>query len=82
MTETRIRTGGCACGQLTFRTQGEPKRVGLCHCMTCRKISGAPFNAYVIFAIDQVAISGDFRGWSATPESERLLLHFVRLAGF
>jgi hypothetical protein len=56
--------------------------VGLCHCMTCRKISGAPFNAYVIFAIDQVAISGDFRGWSATPESERLLLHFVRLAGF
>jgi hypothetical protein len=82
MTETRIRTGSCACGQLTFRTQGEPKRVGLCHCMTCRKISGAPFNAYVIFAIDQVAISGDFRGWSATPESERLLLHFVRLAGF
>jgi hypothetical protein len=39
--------------------------------MTCRKISGGPFNAYVIFALDQVTISGDFRGWSATPESER-----------
>jgi hypothetical protein len=39
--------------------------------MTCRKISGGPFNAYVIFALDQVRISGDFRGWSATPESER-----------
>jgi hypothetical protein len=66
-----IRTGGCACGQLTFEARGEPKRVGLCHCMTCRKISGGPFNAYVIFALDQVRISGDFRVWSATPESER-----------
>jgi hypothetical protein len=71
MTDQRIRTGGCACGQLTFEARGEPKRVGLCHCMTCRKISGAPFNAYVIFATDQVTISGEFRGWSATPETER-----------
>ena len=69
-TETRIRTGGCACGQLTFETRGEPKRVGLCHCMTCRKISGAPVSAYVIFAVDQVTIAGDFRSWSATPETE------------
>src|SRR6478735_8897100 len=69
-TETRIRTGGCACGQLTFEARGEPKRVGLCHCITCRKISGAPFSAYVIFAVDQVTISGDFRSWSATPGIE------------
>jgi len=69
-TETRLRTGGCACGQLTFETRGEPKRVGLCHCMTCRKISGAPVSAYVIFAVDQVTISGDFRSWSATPKTE------------
>ena len=70
MTETRIRTGGCACRQLTFTTRGEPKRVGLCHCMTCRKITGSPFGAYVIFAADQVTISGEFRSWSATPAVE------------
>jgi hypothetical protein len=39
--------------------------------MTCRKISGSAFNAFVIFATDQVTISGDMKGWSATPESER-----------
>jgi len=66
MTE-RILTGGCACGQLTFETRGEPKRVGLCHCMTCRKISGSPFSAYVIFVPDQVTVSGEFRSWSAAP---------------
>jgi hypothetical protein len=71
MAEPRILTGGCACGQLTFRTRGEPNRVGLCHCMTCRKISGAPFNAYVMFPVDQVTISGEFKSWSATPDSER-----------
>jgi hypothetical protein len=71
MAEPRIRTGGCACGQLTFKTTGEPKRVGLCHCMTCRKISGAPFNAFVIYPVDQVTITGETKTWSATPESER-----------
>ena len=71
MTEPDVFTGGCACGQLTFRAQGRPKRVGLCHCMTCRKISGGAFNAFVIFPVDQVAIAGELRTWSATPESER-----------
>ena len=71
MAEHRIRTGGCACGQLTFKTTGEPKRVGLCHCMTCRKISGAAFNAFVIYPVDQVTITGETKTWSATPESER-----------
>jgi hypothetical protein len=71
MGEPRILTGGCACGQLTFKTRGEPKRVGLCHCMTCRKISGAAFNAFVIYPVHQVTVTGQIRGWSATPESER-----------
>ena len=71
MTEPETLTGGCACGQLTFAARGRPKRVGLCHCMTCRKVSGSPFNAFVIFPVGQVTISGEMRGWSATPESER-----------
>ncbi len=70
MTEPDAVTGGCACGQLTFAARGRPKRVGLCHCMTCRKISGAPFAAFVIFARDQVTISGSFRSWSATSRTE------------
>jgi hypothetical protein len=70
MTEPRILTGGCACGQLTFQTRGEPKRVGLCHCMTCRKTSGAPFKAFVIFSADRVTISGRTGSWSAGPQTE------------
>ena len=71
MTEPDVFTGGCACGQLTFAARGRPKRVGLCHCMTCRKTSGSAFNAYVRFPVDRVTISGEFKSWSATPDSKR-----------
>ena len=65
-----VFTGGCACGQLTFRAEGRAKRVGLCHCMTCRKISGSAFNAFVVFPMEQVTVSGDLGSWSVTSGSE------------
>jgi hypothetical protein len=65
------RRGGCACGQLTFHTRGEPLRVGLCHCLTCRKTSGSAFNAFAIFPDDRVEITGAMEGWRASPDSER-----------
>jgi hypothetical protein len=40
---TRVRTGGCICRGLTFRVTGDPLRVGIFHCMDCRKTSGAAF---------------------------------------
>lgn len=64
-------TGGCACGQLTFEVRGAPKRVGLCHCMTCRKTSGSVFNAFAIFHTEQVTIRGESGSWEAEPGSKR-----------
>jgi hypothetical protein len=60
----RTLTGGCACGQLTFRARGEPKRVGLCHCMTCRKASGSVFGAWAMYPVDAVAIDGPYESWA------------------
>ncbi len=56
-------TGGCVCGQLTFKAEGEPKRVGLCHCLNCRKTSGSAFNAFAVFPSDRVTMSGERRAW-------------------
>jgi hypothetical protein len=69
MSRERPLTGGCACGQLTFRASGEPRRVGLCHCMTCRKIGGSPFGAFVIFKADQVTVEGRSESWPASDTS-------------
>jgi hypothetical protein len=71
MNEMRTLRGGCACGQVSFEARGEPKRVGLCHCMTCRKTSGSPVNAYAIYPADRVTASGALSAWSATPKGQQ-----------
>ena len=58
-------TGGCTCGEVRIVATGAPYRVGLCHCLDCRKHHGAPFYAAAIFPADVVTIEGktrDFRG--------------------
>jgi hypothetical protein len=66
-----LRTGGCACGAVRFETRGEPDRVGLCHCMTCRKAHAAAFNPFVVFRTDQVEISGETSSWESSPGYDR-----------
>jgi hypothetical protein len=54
-------TGGCLCGDVRIRASGEPYRVGLCHCMDCRKHHGALFFAAAIFPEDAVTVEGETR---------------------
>ena len=35
--------GGCCCGAVRYRIDGIPRRVTHCHCLHCRRTSGAPF---------------------------------------
>ncbi len=52
-------TGGCLCGDVRLVATVEPYRVGLCHCLDCRKHHGALFYAAAIFAQEAVAITGE-----------------------
>lgn len=54
-------TGGCLCGALRFTATGDPYRVGVCHCMDCRKAHGALFHASAIFPETAVTITGEMR---------------------
>ena len=54
-------TGGCLCGEVRFVAAGAPYRVGVCHCLDCRKHHGALFYAAAIFAADAVTITGETR---------------------
>jgi len=51
-------TGGCLCGDIRFTATGQPDRVGLCHCLDCRKHHGAVFYAAAIFPRDRVSVTG------------------------
>lgn len=56
-------TGGCSCGNVRFVASGRPKRVGICHCLDCRKHHGALFYAAAIFSNDMVKVEGDTRDY-------------------
>ena len=53
-----VHSGSCACGKVSIEARGEPYRVGVCHCLTCRKLHGMPFSFYAVFPPDAVTIEG------------------------
>ena len=57
-------TGGCLCGDVRFVASGHPYRVGLCHCLDCRKHHGALFHASAIFPADAVTVEGETRDYA------------------
>ena len=58
-------TGGCLCGDVRFEATGRPSRVGLCHCLDCRKQHGALFHASAVYPQGAVSVEGttnDYQG--------------------
>jgi hypothetical protein len=72
MSDTNI-SGGCLCGAVRIVISGTPDRVGICHCLDCRKHTGAVFGSSAIFPLAAVAISG--------PTSEYRGRHFCPTCG-
>ena len=52
-------TAGCLCGDVRIEASGLPYRVGICHCMDCRKHHGALFHSGAIYPEDAVTIEGE-----------------------
>lgn len=50
--------GGCQCGKVRLIATGSPYRVGLCHCLDCRKQHGALFHASAVFPENSVSVEG------------------------
>jgi len=56
-------TGSCLCGDVRIEASGEPYRVGICHCLDCRKHHGALFFAAGMFPEHAVTVSGETRDY-------------------
>ena len=69
---TRIGEGGCMCGAVRYRLEGEPEGGTICHCESCRRSSGAPSLAWVIFP------AGGFRFTAGEPRHYRSSPHIQR----
>ena len=70
----QIHEGGCFCGAVRYRTNGEPKRVSLCSCTWCRKRTGSPLGLSVYFDIAGVDfLSGETQSFRLTSDAGRWL---------
>jgi hypothetical protein len=65
--------GGCLCGSIRFRTDGEPLVSAICHCRTCRKTASAPILPFLTFLVGRFAFTRgrptDYRSSSGVTRS-------------
>ena len=43
------RTASCSCGQLRIEVEGDPRGVGVCHCLACQQRTGSVFATLASF---------------------------------
>jgi hypothetical protein len=54
--------GGCLCGAVRYQLQAKPTHLVDCHCLDCRRASGAPFVTWgTVQKSDLVIVSGEVR---------------------
>jgi hypothetical protein len=83
MTETKSGgTGGCLCGAVRYRYEGQPSAVGLCQCDRCQRQSGSAFLIGVVFPKEAVRIEGTLATFEAKIDGEHSLRrHFCPSCG-
>jgi hypothetical protein len=77
-----VRTASCRCGQLKATATGEPVRVSVCHCLSCKKRSGSAFAVQARWPAERVKIEGRSKSWVNVADSgNRITFHFCPECG-
>lgn len=63
--------GGCHCGAIRYRVEGEPVYHALCHCGDCRRATGAPVVSWALFRNECFAITNGEPKVYASSENAR-----------
>lgn len=64
-------TGGCHCGHVRYRVDGDPLTHVLCHCGDCRRHSGAPMVGWTMYRKEAAVILEGAPGVYASSQDGR-----------
>jgi hypothetical protein len=72
MRRVKVRDGGCFCGKVRYRLSESPPTSVICHCVSCRRASGAQSVAWLTFAVEGFSfISGEPARYRSSAEVVR-----------
>ena len=70
MSHKILNQGGCACGNVRYKTIGKQEHAGVCHCRYCQLRTGSAFGISVYFKSENVELlSGELKKFEYTTES-------------
>ncbi|GLQ56839.1 GFA family protein [Devosia nitrariae] len=73
----QVLTGGCLCGGVRYRYEGEVRDANYCHCEDCRRISGSAFGVSVpVDAAGFEIVRGEPKGYTKSGDSGRAVTRF------
>jgi hypothetical protein len=61
--------GGCQCGAIRYRLNGEPVFLTICHCSECKRQSGSAFGMSLRMRRSDVEVTGEPRRWTRSSDS-------------
>ena len=68
------REGGCQCGGVRYRVEGEPLALAVCHCTECQRQSGSAFGMSLIVPRDSFRLlSGELKTFTRPCDGGRTL---------
>ena len=53
-----VHEGGCLCGAVRYKVEGEPVRASVCSCTHCQRRTGSAFGFGAYFKAEQVHVKG------------------------
>ena len=70
------REGGCVCGAVRYRAEGEPVRNSVCSCTFCQRRTGSAFGFGAYFKDDQISLSGRLNAYEHRSDETGRWLRF------
>lgn len=65
-------TGGCHCGAIRYEVEGDAMNHALCHCIDCRRHSGAPMVGWTMYRQSEVKVTkGSPKIYKSSPDGRR-----------